>query len=431
MCSYVRNIFAFFFLHVHFIMAFRTSTPIKGHSVVVTASSSLRRNYLEVVAPQRRHTVVRNSPRVTDHGDHPPASHEDGSPRPKTSFPDIVNEEEFIGLIARSFYEDGDATVDEPVDRLSLLNFSLPNMTLLTAAGPGFIFDNSSMTSEEQPSLFSLIPMTIIYVTIFVSGIFGNVCTCIVIARNKYLQTATNYYLFSLAVSDLLLLILGLPQEIYEIWYPSPYAFSESYCIFRGLAAETSSNASILTITAFTIERYLAICYPLKVHTMSRLSRAVKLILIIWMIAASCAVPTAIQFGIVEQYDRCLVKEPLKHAFELSTILFFCLPMTLISVLYLLIAFRLRKSSSMRSIGESDSGESKTCSSRSPRIWRQQNDGGGSSGGGGGGGSTGQGSAGASSRRSVIKMLGEFVSYFTKPLGFQYLFFYWPVEITL
>ena len=48
-----------------------------------------------------------------------------------------------------------------------------------------------------------VIPLTIAYVTIFVTGIFGNVTTCIVIIRNPSMQTATNYYLFSLAISDL------------------------------------------------------------------------------------------------------------------------------------------------------------------------------------------------------------------------------------
>jgi hypothetical protein len=54
-----------------------------------------------------------------------------------------------------------------------------------------------------------VLPITVIYVTIFVSGVIGNVAVCVVIARNKSMRTATNYYLFSLAVSDLTLLVLG------------------------------------------------------------------------------------------------------------------------------------------------------------------------------------------------------------------------------
>ena len=51
--------------------------------------------------------------------------------------------------------------------------------------------------------------LTVIYCIILITGIIGNVCTCIVIYRNQYMRTATNYYLFSLAISDVLTLILG------------------------------------------------------------------------------------------------------------------------------------------------------------------------------------------------------------------------------
>ena len=57
--------------------------------------------------------------------------------------------------------------------------------------------------------LWTLAVLNTIYIVIFISGLFGNICTCIVIARNRYMHTATNCYLFSLAISDVLILILG------------------------------------------------------------------------------------------------------------------------------------------------------------------------------------------------------------------------------
>ena len=51
--------------------------------------------------------------------------------------------------------------------------------------------------------------ITIIYAAIYVTGVIGNISVCVVIVTNKYMHTATNYYLFSLAVSDVLTLILG------------------------------------------------------------------------------------------------------------------------------------------------------------------------------------------------------------------------------
>nr|CAD7457453.1 unnamed protein product [Timema tahoe] len=216
-----------------------------------------------------------------------------------------------------------------------------------------------------------VIPITILYAVVFFTGVVGNAVTCIVIARNKHMRTATNYYLFSLAVSDLLLLVSGLPQEMYSIWSRYPYVFGEVFCVLRGLAAETSTNASVLTITAFTVERYVAICHPFLSHTMSKLSRAVKLILAIWVVALAFAIPQAIQFGLLigdtPDYVICTVKQVImKHSFEVATFLFFVAPMTLITVLYALIGLRLRRSNMMKKSSGSFSKKSSTSANPCP-----------------------------------------------------------------
>lgn len=72
---------------------------------------------------------------------------------------------------------------------------------------------------SSRDSLYIIIPMTLFYSIIFISGLIGNVSTCIVIFYNKYMHTATNFYLFSLAVSDLVLLLSALPKEVYELWF--------------------------------------------------------------------------------------------------------------------------------------------------------------------------------------------------------------------
>jgi len=142
--------------------------------------------------------------------------------------------------------------------------------------------------------------LTCVYLVIFFIGVVGNVCNCLVIAdsRNKYMKTATNYYLFSLSVSDLLLLIFGLPHDLVNLWHPAPYLFNQFVCISRGWISEASTYASVLVIVAFTVERYLAICHPLKAHTLSRLSRSIKIIVTIWLVASTCALVVVMQFGI-------------------------------------------------------------------------------------------------------------------------------------
>lgn len=212
----------------------------------------------------------------------------------------------------------------------------------------------------QRDPLITAIPMTIVYALILITGFIGNVSTCFVISKNKYMHTATNYYLFSLAVSDLLLLVLGLPQEMFQIWLKYPYLFGEYFCFLRGMTSEMSTNASVLTITAFTVERYLAICHPLKAHTMSKLSRVIKMIIIVWIVSAICAAPLAYHFGIVFDYFQnkkvrqsasCSIARTLpfvkEHVFAISTFLVFVIPISIISVLYMLIGLKLRRSSSI------------------------------------------------------------------------------------
>lgn len=64
------------------------------------------------------------------------------------------------------------------------------------------------MGSRRLP-LTEIVPISVVLVVIFLTGVIGNVCVCVVIVKHPGLHTATNYYLFSLAVSDLLLLLFG------------------------------------------------------------------------------------------------------------------------------------------------------------------------------------------------------------------------------
>nr|AEX15648.1 pheromone biosynthesis activating neuropeptide receptor isoform A [Mythimna separata] len=219
-----------------------------------------------------------------------------------------------------------------------------------------FVMNTTNVTShpaayDEQYALDLVVPLTVTYVIIFVAGILGNTSTCVVIARNRSMHTATNFYLFSLAISDLILLVCGLPFEVHRLWNPDTYPLGEAHCIAIGLASETSANATVLTITAFTVERYIAICRPFMSHTMSKLSRAVRFIIAIWVCALCTAVPQAMQFGIVSYVDNgqnvsaCTVKGVGVHqVFVISSFVFFVVPMSMISVLYALIGIKLRTS---------------------------------------------------------------------------------------
>ncbi|XP_002014041.2 neurotensin receptor type 1 [Drosophila persimilis] len=234
-----------------------------------------------------------------------------------------------------------------------LLNITTENLSNLLSSDKGTNGSAVAADSSADDSLALLTVLTVCYALIFVAGVLGNLITCIVIARNNFMHTATNFYLFNLAVSDLILLVSGIPQELYNLWYPDMYPFTDVMCIMESVLSEMAANATVLTITAFTVERYIAICHPFRQHTMSKLSRAIKFIFAIWLAAFLLALPQAMQFSVVFQnngYSCTMENDFYAHVFAVSGFIFFCGPMTAICVLYVLIGVKLKRSRLLQSL---------------------------------------------------------------------------------
>ncbi|KAH8383310.1 hypothetical protein KR009_007976 [Drosophila setifemur] len=234
-----------------------------------------------------------------------------------------------------------------------LLNITTENLSNLLVASNGTNASTMAADSPGDESLTLRTAFTVCYALIFVAGVLGNLITCIVISRNNFMHTATNFYLFNLAVSDLILLLSGIPQELYNLWYPDMYPFTDAMCIMGSVLSEMAANATVLTITAFTVERYIAICHPFRQHTMSKLSRAIKFIFAIWLAAFLLALPQAMQFSVVYQNDgySCTMENDFyAHVFAVSGFIFFGGPMTAICVLYVLIGVKLKRSRLLQSL---------------------------------------------------------------------------------
>ncbi|XP_046737980.1 neuropeptides capa receptor-like [Diprion similis] len=239
------------------------------------------------------------------------------------------------------------------------------------------------MLGPKHLSIRIVLPVTFVYVLIFVTGVFGNVATCFVIIRNPVMKTATNYYLFSLAVSDLTLLLLGLPNELSVFWQQYPWPFGLGLCKIRAFVSEMSSYVSVLTIVAFSMERYLAICHPLHLYAMSGLKRPIRFILAAWVVALVCALPFAVYttvyyvefpLGSKRHVEDSAICAMLQHnmppfpLYELSCVIFFLIPMLLILVLYVRMGLKIRNTSLGQSIEGSVHGETRQVQSRKAII---------------------------------------------------------------
>lgn len=205
----------------------------------------------------------------------------------------------------------------------------------------------------QQTELF--VPICVTYLLIFMVGAVGNGLTCMVILHHKAMRTPTNYYLFSLAVSDLLVLLLGLPLELYEMWCNYPFLLGTGGCYFRTLLFETVCLASVLNVTALSMERYVAVVHPLQARSMVTRAHVRRVLGAVWGLAVLCSLPNTSLHGIQQLHVPCrgtvpgsavctLVRPRALYnlVIQTTTLLFFCLPMATISVLYLLIGLWLR-----------------------------------------------------------------------------------------
>lgn len=200
------------------------------------------------------------------------------------------------------------------------------------------------------------LPICISYLVIFCVGLLGNALTCTVIMRHRSMRTPTNFYLLSLAISDLLVLLLGLPLELYELWSNYPFLLGTGGCYFKTCLFETVCFASVLNVTAVSAERYLAVVHPLRVkHVMTR-GHVRRVIVMLWIVSFLCALPNTSLHGITmlpPKFDQSfpesavcgLVKPPWIYGLlvQLTALLFFLIPMTCIGALYLLIALQLHR----------------------------------------------------------------------------------------
>lgn len=145
--------------------------------------------------------------------------------------------------------------------------------------------------------LGALVPVTAVCLGLFAVGVSGNVVTVLLIGRYRDMRTTTNLYLGSMAVSDLLIL-LGLPFDLYRLWRSRPWVFGPLLCRLSLYVGEGCTYATLLHMTALSVERYLAICRPLRARVLVTRSRVRALIAALWAVALLSAGPFFFLVGV-------------------------------------------------------------------------------------------------------------------------------------
>uniref|UniRef100_A0A3P8TNC0 Growth hormone secretagogue receptor type 1 n=1 Tax=Amphiprion percula TaxID=161767 RepID=A0A3P8TNC0_AMPPE len=132
--------------------------------------------------------------------------------------------------------------------------------------------------------------VTVIYIPLMLFGLLGNILTILVVWLRPYMRSSTYLYLSSMAVSDLLILLL-LPLDLYKLWRPRPWPLGDLVCKLTMFLSECCTFCTILHITFLSLERYLAVCWPITAKTVVTRRRTKAVIGCLWLGAAVSAAP--------------------------------------------------------------------------------------------------------------------------------------------
>lgn len=203
-------------------------------------------------------------------------------------------------------------------------------------------FEYNVIDNELVQAMFLML-----YTSIFVLGIFGNVIVCYVVFKNKAMQTVTNLFITNLALSDILLCVLAVPfTPLYT--FLGKWVFGNVICHLVPYAQGTSVYISTLTLTSIAIDRFFVIIYPF--HPRMKLSTCIVIICVIWIFSILVTLPYGIYMkinpanGTDDKYfcEEEFPSDDYRKIFGgLTTMLQFIIPFFLIAFCYICVSLRL------------------------------------------------------------------------------------------
>lgn len=198
---------------------------------------------------------------------------------------------------------------------------------------------------EEAENDLAIIIVKSIFMCIFIAlGIIGN-CTVIVsIKKYQKLQTIPNFFVFNLAIADLLFSLTGMPMilvtTICEKW-----VLGDFLCKVNGLLNSLFCTTSIWTLVMISVNRYLSVA---KAHDIKKIYTVKKTYVIIggvWIFSFLISMPPLVGWSeFVPGSNFCTVngKSGLSYGVLLIFMDYF-FPLLLLAGLYLRIFFLLRQ----------------------------------------------------------------------------------------
>ncbi|KAL2083704.1 hypothetical protein ACEWY4_021477 [Coilia grayii] len=232
------------------------------------------------------------------------------------------------------------------------LNFS-NNLTLLDANNSR-CDQTVNQDKGSTPVLIAII-ITAVYSIVCVVGVVGNVLVMYVIIRYTKMKTATNIYIFNLALADALV-TSTLPFQSVN-YLMGTWPFGDILCKIIMSIDYYNMFTSIFTLTTMSVDRYIAVCHPVKALDF-RTPRNAKIVNVYnWILSSAIGIPVMILASTVVDERRynssativdCNLNFPhpswyWENLMKICVFIFaFVMPVLIITVCYGLMILRLR-----------------------------------------------------------------------------------------
>ncbi|CAL8368859.1 unnamed protein product [Boreogadus saida] len=191
---------------------------------------------------------------------------------------------------------------------------------------------------------------TLVSFLVFFVGIIGNSTLLRIIYKNKCMRNGPNILIGSLALGDLLHIIIGIPINVYKL-LAEDWPFGVGLCKLVPFVQKASVGITVLSLCALSIDRYRAVASWSRIKGIGVPKWMAIEIALIWILSIALAVPEAIAFDMIamdykgEQLRICLL-HPMQHSHFMRFYksakdwwlfgAYFCLPLVCTAIFYTL-----------------------------------------------------------------------------------------------
>lgn len=227
------------------------------------------------------------------------------------------------------------------------------------------------------PAGFTAFQITL-WSTIAFLGVVGNILVCLVIL-GRLRKTRMNYYLLSLAIADLGVLIGLYPMSVVKYISPHRWVLGRVVCSYVMPTEEIFFGASVWSITVIAVERYINIAGPRRYRFGQTSHLRTRLMIVgVWLL--SFLVSSVPLYPIMNDKPICAPIWPtpvMSYTYLTSLIVvWYILPLAVIAFTYVKIRQRVRDSVAfhdrmVRNDGHTNSETSHSNRATARRMWRK------------------------------------------------------------